>query len=395
MKKNILIVTHKMVMGGIEKSLLSMVNLIDKDKYNVTVFLEEEGGELRYEFPDWVKVKVIPNINKPIKYRIINVFKQGRINKGISICYYTLLTKITKKSYKGFYYYPKINTYINEYYDLAIAYHTPISFPTGYVIDNINAKQKIIYIHCDMDQYKRFKEWKEMFAMNKCYYKRYDKICCVSNQAKEKFLRYYPKCACKTEVFYNILDKNEIEKKAMDKCSLEYENDYFKIVTVGRLSKEKGQAIIPKVLKKLINTNIKVKWYCVGDGDLRKNIEKEAIELGIQQNLILLGNQKNPYPYIKNTDLYVQTSIYEGFCITLAEAKILNKPIVTTNFVGVNDQIINGKNGIIVEANEEEIYNAIKKLFNDKELRSKFELNLKYASNDYSNEIKKIYKIMS
>lgn len=119
----------------------------------------------------------------------------------------------------------------------------------------------------------------------------------------------------------------------MEKCELEHDNNELKIVTVARLAAEKGQLIIPNAIKKLINSGIKVKWYCIGEGEERANIENRIKELNIEDNSILLGMKKNPYPFIKNCDVYIQTLIYEGFCITLAEARLLNKAIITTNFV--------------------------------------------------------------
>lgn len=395
MKKSILIVTNKMVMGGIEKSLLSMINSIDNTQYDITVFLTEEGGELRGDLPKWVNVKVIPNLNASILSRVKNALQRMSILEAINILYYSILTKMTSKSYKGYYYYNKINNRIKKEYDLAIAYHMPISFATTYIIDNIKAKNKIAYIHFDMDKYYNMEFGEIILKKYKKYFQKYDKIFCVSSEAKNKFSKYYPGLIEKTDIFYNILDKKSIELKSLEKCNIKSKENELKIVTVARLASEKGQLIIPSVIKKLIDNGIGVKWYCIGEGEERVNIEKRIKELNIEDNLILLGMQKNPYSFIRNCDIYVQTSIYEGFCITLAEARILNKPIITTNFVGVNDQIINDRNGIIVNYDENEIYNAILRLFKNKELQAKFINNLKKNSNDYSEGIKKIYELVN
>ena len=114
MKKSILIVTNKMVMGGIEKSLLSMINSIDNTQYDITVFLTEEGGELRGDLPKWVNVKVIPNLNASILSRVKNALQRMSILEAINILYYSILTKMTSKSYKGYYYYNKINNRSNK-----------------------------------------------------------------------------------------------------------------------------------------------------------------------------------------------------------------------------------------------------------------------------------------
>lgn len=395
MKKKILIVTHKMVMGGIEKSLLSMINLIDNKKYDLTVFLTEEGGELRNDLPKWVDVQIIPNSDVSILLRIKDALERKSIFEAISILYYSILTKLTSKNYKGYYYYNKINNKNKENYDLAIAYHMPISLSTTYVVDNIRAKNKIIYIHFDMDKYSNMEFGKWILKAYKKYFYKYNKIFCVSSEAKNKFLKYYPELIDKTDIVYNILDKQSIEIKSLEKCEINNLDNEIKIVTVGRLSSEKGHSIIPNIVKKMIDNNINVKWYCIGEGEERVGIEHQIKRLNIEDNLILLGIQKNPYSFVRNCDIYVQTSIYEGFCITLAEARILNKPIITTNFVGVSDQIIDGENGIIVNYDENEIYNAILRLIGNKELVNKFTDNLKKSANDYSDSINKIYELIT
>lgn len=394
MKKNILIVTNKMVMGGVEKALLGMINLIDSNNYNVTVFLLEEGGELRNNIPKWVNVKILPTINISIKDRILLSIKEGDFIKGISILRYSILTKLTKKSYKGAYYYNKIVNNVEEKYDLAIAYHTPLGFPVTYVIDNIKAKCKVAYIHGDMEQYRDRENFIDILKLYKKYYKKYDKIFCACIDAKNKFLKCYPNLQDKIEIFKNILDINEIEQKSLQSNAFNKELNCINIVTVGRLSYEKGQNLIPNIIKILLEDNINLKWYCIGDGPLRGKLENLINELDIKENFILLGTQNNPYPFIKNSDIYVQTSLFEGFCITLAEAKVLKKPIITTNFVGAKDQIINGKNGLIVEAKESEIYEAIYKLIMDKELRNKFEAELNMNTIDFTKEIYKLYELM-
>ena len=111
-------------------------------------------------------------------------------------------------------------------------------------------------------------------------------------------------------------------------------------------------------------------------------------------DLILLGNQKNPYPYFKQCDLYVQTSRFEGYCLTLAEARCFNKPIVTTDFIGANEQIIDGENGFIVGYNPEELYIKICELIVSQELRENFQSNLEKMDLDTYKELDKLYKLI-
>lgn len=244
-----------------------------------------------------------------------------------------------------------------------------------------------------MDQYKNIKYLKNIVYMYKKYYGKYDKIFCVSKDAQKKFIKYFPTLETKVDIFFNILNNTEIKAKSLE-CGFNDNFNGIRIVTVGRLSEEKDQILIPKLVKRLVDDNFNIKWYCIGDGESRKEIENMIEQFNIHKELILLGTQSNPYPFIKNSDIYVQTSKHEGYCITLAEAKLLAKPIITTDFVGAREQIENGKNGIIVNFSEDELYESIKKLILNEKLRIKFSENL--LLNTYSNnkEINKLYEFM-
>ena len=174
----------------------------------------------------------------------------------------------------------------------------------------------------------------------------------------------------------NIISKDLVCSMSNKEVAFDDKFDGIKIVTVGRLSKEKGQDLAINALSKLINDGYKVRWYCVGEGNARGEYEKLIKEKELEDNFILLGANPNPYPYIKKSDIYVQTSRHEGYCLTLAEAKCLCKPIVTTNFIGAYEQINDKVNGFIVEQNENEIYEKIKFIIDNNYIRDNFISNL-------------------
>ncbi|ETI67546.1 glycosyltransferase [Neobacillus vireti] len=384
--KRIVIVTREMVLGGVEKALISMLNSIPKDKYNVTVLVMKLGGELENEIPDHVKVECLFGYENTTIKKISNCIKEGRLIRAFRIIWYSLLIKLTKNGFKHGKYYSKMIPMIESEYDLAIAYHDPATFPVIFVINNIKAKSKIAWIHVDVSR--NIKELKPY----KVFYEKYNKIFCVSENAMKKFNDLFPNLKEKTSVFYNILNKNQIIKMAEKDDGF---NDQFKgirILTVGRISTEKGQDIIPSVLMKLISDGENVRWYCIGDGNDRPELEKLIKKYRLENYFILLGKKRNPYCYIKQCDIYVQTSRHEGYCISLAEARALNKPIVTTDFVGAREQIGNGENGLIINFNENEICAAIKTLINNKHLCTKFENNLKKANVGSTNEIIKLFE---
>ena len=176
--------------------------------------------------------------------------------------------------------------------------------------------------------------------------------------------------------------------------NIEIDKNYFSILTIGRLTKEKGPELAVKACKKLIDEGFDVKWYWVGDGNQANYIRNIINELGIEGSFYLLGNKNNPYIYIKKCDIYVQPSKYEAYCTTTNEARILNKPIVTTNVGGMKDQFVDKETALIVNPDEDSIYNAIKILINDEEYRNKLVFSLKqkdYKFEDYINEYNKLF----
>ncbi|MEH6892453.1 glycosyltransferase [Bacillus sp. JJ864] len=171
--------------------------------------------------------------------------------------------------------------------------------------------------------------------------------------------------------------------------------DGIRILTVGRITSQKGQDIIPHILMKLKSKGYNIRWYCIGDGESRLKLGSMIKKYDLAEYLVLLGTKNNPYPYIKQCDIYVQPSRHEGYCISLAEARALNKPIVTTDFVGAREQIENGQDGLITRFDESTIYSAIEKLISNKALCAMFRSNLNKKSVNTTAEINKIYDCLS
>lgn len=382
--KRIVIVTREMVMGGIERALISMLKSIPEDSYDVTVLVMGTGGELLDEIPDHVKVECLYGYENTTVEKIWNQVKKGRWLSAFKIGWYTFLYKKTKDRFKQDWYHSKMIPIVDKEYDLAVAYHVPASFPVIFVLNNIKAKSKVAWIHSDVSQY--VEALKPYIGL----YKGYDKIFCVSKYAMNNFNKLYPYLKEKTSVFYNLLDQNEMTKMAEEDKGFDDQFGGIRILTVGRLSKEKGQDIIPGILRRLKSEGINIRWYCIGDGATRLDLEKMIVEYGLEKQLILLGTKKNPYSYIKQCDIYIQPSRHEGYCISLAEARKFNRPIITTDFVGAREQIMNGENGMIIDFDEIEMYEAIKTLVSNPSLCSKFEKNLKRININSTNELKKL-----
>mgnify|MGYP001781402089 FL=1 len=172
------------------------------------------------------------------------------------------------------------------------------------------------------------------------------------------------------------------------------DNSITKIVTVGRLVALKGYDLAIETAKLLDKKGIQFKWYVIGEGPERDNIEKMIKKNELEDKFILLGQKSNPYPYMKCCDIYVQTSRFEGFGLTIAEAKILNKLIITTNFDTVHNQIVDLKNGVIVDMEEQAISKAIIDLIKNKYLKSYILNHLKSENKGNKEEINKFYELI-
>ncbi|EMI9090645.1 glycosyl transferase [Bacillus cereus] len=375
--KRVLFMVSSMNIGGVEKSLLSLLSVIPKEKYDVTVLMLEKRGGFLKQLPSWVKIEEVtwfenikPKIMQPPKKTIKEYFENTRYIKGLNF----LLTYVVSKKLKDRYvFYKEIFKdipYNKNKYDIAIAYQGPTDIIDYYIVNRVTSEKKISWIHFDVFQHQ---------INTKLYEKLYDQldnIYVVSTEAQKHLIEKFPKVESKASVFLNIVLPDLINEMAKEK--VEFDNGYkgIKIVTVGRLSKEKGQDLAIKVLSMLRKKGYEVRWYCIGEGENREYYERLICKYNLKQDFLLLGSAINPYPYVNQSDIYVQTSRHEGYCLTLAEAKCLKKPIVTTNFTGANEQIKDGYNGFVAECNEESIYNKIKYLLDQQRVRKEVTTNL-------------------
>jgi glycosyltransferase involved in cell wall biosynthesis len=273
-------------------------------------------------------------------------------------------------------------------YDLAVAYAGPMDFISYFVINKIKAKKKVQWVHFDVNKI----GFNKKFAAK--IYKQYNRIFVVSNQGKNKLVSLIPELEEKVESFYNLISPNAIEKMANEGNGFE-DNFYgIRILTVGRLTQEKGQDLIIPVLAKLKSSGYNVRWYCIGEGSARKDYEDLIYKNNIKDDFILLGANSNPYPYMKQCDIYVQPSRHEGYCITLSEAIYFKKPIITTNFTGASEQIIDKHSGLIVSFDEQQMLQALKRLLDDQKLQNKLVENSQFKIFDANAEIDKLYKLV-
>ncbi|GAE44190.1 glycosyltransferase [Mesobacillus boroniphilus] len=186
-------------------------------------------------------------------------------------------------------------------------------------------------------------------------------------------------------MFTNVTNPEKIVALAKEGNGYRDNFNGVRILTVGRLSKEKGQDLLIPVLAQLKSEGFHIRWYCIGEGSARKEYEEMIKEYGIEDDFLLLGSESNPYTFMQQSDLYVQPSRHEGYCLTLAEAKCFHIPIVSTKFAGVSEHITDRETGLIVKANSNSIYNAVKDILKDSRLKNELIYNLKMKNVSGSN----------
>ncbi|EIT86541.1 group 1 glycosyl transferase [Fictibacillus macauensis ZFHKF-1] len=370
--KRVVFMISSMRIGGVEKSLLSLLSTLSPQDYDVTIMMLEKQGELLGELPSWVKVvetdwysTIKPVITDPPQVSLKRYLKKGKIVAAIEFVATYLWSKYKNDRYAFYKQVMKKVPYVKDSYDIAISYQGPTDLLDFYVGHRMKAQHKIAWVHFDVQKHAINEQLYEKL------YQQFQRIYIVSKEAKMQLEQKVPSTVGKTEVKLNHIAKDEIIRQAQEVITFDYEFEGFKIVTVGRLSYEKGQDLGISVLKRLKTAGYKVRWYCVGEGDARALYEQQIKEHSLEDDFILVGAKKNPYPYIAQSDLYVQTSRHEGYCLTLAEARCLHKTIVTTDFSGAREQLEHEPYATILPFDETAMYEEIKAILTDQQVDMK------------------------
>lgn len=348
-----------MNIGGTEKAFLNMLDIIPQEEYEVTLLLLEKTGGYMSMLPEWLNVEGIEDyatmrseiMDPPLKVAK-DYLSKGKVLRAIGLSMTHLVFKLSEDR-TLYYRYVLGKKERKEKYDVAIAYCGPFDFLTVYVLYFVNAISKVQWIHFDVSKFH--------FNTKMCrkLYPKFQKICVVSDEARENLVKLIPEIKGKTKTFLNVVSKEKCHELAKRGNGFSDKYDGIRIVTVGRLSEEKGQDIVPEVASRLKRDGLDCRWYLIGDGKLREKIEERAREFQVKDEIVFLGTQVNPYPFLKDADIYVQTSIHEGYCITLAEARAFDLPIVSTECAGAHEQLDNRDNSYVVKRDAESIYKAI------------------------------------
>lgn len=352
--KKIIIINNNLKIGGIQKALINLLNEVSCS-YDITLLLFRKVGQYLRDIPQNVKVL---EVNSDFQYLAISQSECVRFKDKIKRAFYVIYTRFFGFS-KTIKLLNKKQKIINDYYDVAISFQHCAAQNVFYggtaefVLNFINADKKICFIHCD------YQNSGTSYPYNDKLYKQFDRIACVSESVKNKFLKVIPEIENKTVVVRNCNNVTQIKAYAEENTYI-YDKNYINILTISRLSEEKG---IERAIMALKNSNRKdIRYYIVGDGSSKKNILKIIHESQLDSQVYLLGADANPYKYLKNADYLFLTSYHEAAPMVFDEAKILGVPILTTETTSAYEMVEKEHAGIVCENTQSAILYMFKKL---------------------------------
>jgi len=400
MPKSVLFVINTLGRAGAEIALLELLDRFQGSEYDVDLFVLMEQGELADRIPKHVHLANKRFSNKSVlsmggRLDMVGTVGRAMLRRGtcIRLTPYVLgnLCRMIKKH--------RIQTdkllwrvladgsvRMKKEYDLAVSYIEGGS--AYYVAEHVKAKKKAAFIHIDY----LVAGYTPQLDRN-CYSK-FDRIFPISEETKKSFLEVYPEYADKTNVFHNIVNHTAIQEKAQMPGGFTDSYDGVRILTVARLNKQKAYPTAIEAMKLIKEAGVKARWYVCGDGEERKKLEQLIEQYGLQQDFILLGAVDNPYPYYKQTDLYVHATAFEGKSIAIQEAQTLGCSIIASDIISNRQQVNHGVDGLLCKLEPEAIKDAVVELIKDPEKAAKLGQNAAAACSGNDEDLSKLLELL-
>lgn len=398
--KKVLFVINTLGCAGAETALIELLKSLDEKEYELSLYVLMGQGEMIDKIPENVKLlndhyckdSVLSKQGKQAMMKTVwssfwengNVFgKFAYIVRTFSAMRRTgkfqpdkILWRVISDGSPRF----------EETYDLAVAYLEGGS--TYYVADHVKAKKKAAFIHIDYESsgYTR--------GMDRNCFDKMDRIFTVSDEVKKHFLNVYPKYQDKVKVFHNIINQDEIRRKAEEETGFEDHFDGVRLLTVGRLTYQKAYDIAIDAMKLIKDRGYKVRWYILGEGSERPALEKKVKELGLEKEFLIPGAASDPFPYYEQADIYVHATRFEGKSIAIQEAQTLGCAIIASDCNGNREQIIQEKDGLLCQLDPESIAEAVISLVEDRDKRIRLGNAAKQKDIVHKGEIKLLLELM-
>ncbi|WP_017380774.1 glycosyltransferase [Paenisporosarcina sp. TG-14] len=359
MKKKILFAIPTLGGGGAEKVLVTLLNNLDENKYEITLFsMFDSGINKKY-------------LNNDIKYRYY--FK--KLFKG-NIHILKLLS-------------PKLlyRLMIKEEYDIIISY---LEGPTTRILSG-SPKHKtrlINWIHTEINNQKTVTQSYRSLKEAVKTYNKFETTVFVSNTARIAFENTFNEIKGNLIVKYNTVDTTHIINKSKEKINeIEFDSNKINLISVGRFIKQKGYIRLLKIMHTLINENINIHLYLIGKGELENKYYETIQKFNLDDHVTIMGFKDNPYKYVRNSDIFVCSSYEEGYSTAVSESLILGTPVVTTLCSGMEEMMgSNSEYGLITENSEEALYKGLKRILTEPKLLEHYKLKVKERRELFSTE---------
>jgi len=334
MKRKILFLINTLRDGGAEKVLVDIVNHLDPQKFDIEVKLIYRRGVYLDKLNNNIKLTYITG--EPGTFMATQV---GR-----------LLPRLSSEMLHGL--------FIRDKYDVEVAFLE--GYATKIVAGAPKNTKKLAWVHCDVTK----TEWingvyKTDAGFSNCY-RKIDEVICVSESVKEAFIERFGDTGNLT-VKYNPVDAEAIQCKAKEPLAFFPSEDKVTLISLGRFSYPKNFLRLLKAVN-VLHKEYPVELWLLGDGEERAALEQYVQENNLSGIVKMPGFIRNPYPYIKNADLYVCSSIYEGFSTAATEALILGVPVLTTDVSGMREMLGDNEYGVITENNDTDFGDGLKEL---------------------------------
>lgn len=344
--KKILFISRSMNTGGVERALVNQLYAIDKEKYDISLFLFSDTGALMEDIPKQVKLikgnfllRCIGKTREESKETLLTYIVRNTMAVAAKIVGSKRIFSILFFSCKRLKGYDYAISYQNDVDDRSLYYGCNL-----FALKKVDADKKIAWIHADYSYLRKTVKWDEKLLS------KFDAVVNVSGAMKSKFNKLGIIESERSYTVYNRLLDAEIKQKSVQIDEIEAKDDLrFTLITVCRLDKLKSVYELCVVANKLRDKGLNYKWYFCGTGPENDRCKQFIRECKLEDHVCFLGEKSNPYPYIRRADLFVSGSVLETFGLSIAEALILNTPVVAMQYDAVTEIIKNGENGIVVD----------------------------------------------
>lgn len=392
MKKKLLFIIPGLHMGGAEKALINLLKKLDEEQYDLHLWVFDPSGVLMPEVPQNVTIwNAGPQFAQFSKGLVRSTLHWLLHFQWLSVIYrlwFTWLSKRYPVNQAEQYSWKALRKFLSPpttTFDVAIGFLEKTSIYA--CVDCISAPKKIGFIRVDYT----FLNLDKTF--DAAYFQQLDYLCANGTLSEGVLHREFPALSSRIRCVENVTFPETIWERSRAEQVIDPKE--VSLVTVGRLEAQKGYFLALEACKILVERGIPVRWYIIGEGSERQKLEPQIAAYQLTPHFILVGRLENPYPYMQQCSVYVQTSLYEGKSNTVNEAKILRKPIVVTDFDVVFEQITSGVNGIIVAKQPEAIADALIEVLQSPELQQKLTDQLAQESQRYGKEIEQFTALLA